>query len=286
LIGSATSGTDGKWIVVGTGYASDPHWYGAVATDLAGNVGQSTSDYTWEACLRLTGGSGNDVLVGGAGNDRLNGRAGADVMMGGTGNDLSYVDNAGDKVIEAVGGGSDTVYSTVSWSMASSQEVEYLRAYGAGATSGVTLAGNELKNYLIGGSGNDVLSGGAGGDILWGRGGANTFVYRAASESTSASPDNITDFHHGIDKIDFTNIAGIAASGGVPQFQGNLGSTGNVTLNARSVAYMEVGNNTLVLVNSSAAAETVSATDTHTADMKIVLTGVHLSLTASDLHHS
>ena len=39
--------------------------------------------------------------------------------------------------------------------MAAGQAIEYLRAYGAGATSGVTLGGNDLDNYLVGGSGNE-----------------------------------------------------------------------------------------------------------------------------------
>jgi hypothetical protein len=40
-----------------------------------------------------------------------------------------------------------------------------------------------------------------------------------------------------------------------------------------------------VLVNATANAETVSATDTHAANMEITLVGVHLGLTGSDFHH-
>ena len=61
---------------------------------------------------------------------------------------------------------------------------------------------------------------------------------------------------------------------------------GNVTLAAHSVAYMEVGGSTQVLVNATSVAETVSATDTNAANMKITLTGVNLGLTGSDFHHS
>src|SRR5262249_13147774 len=108
---------------------------------------------------RKSGGKGNDTLSGGAGDDCLEGGAGADTMAGGTGNDTYIVDNASDQVSEAVGEGSDNVYASVSWSMAAGQEIEYLRASGAGATSGVILTGNEFNNSLLGGSGNDTLNG-------------------------------------------------------------------------------------------------------------------------------
>ena len=93
---------------------------------------------------------------------------GADVMAGGAGNDTYYVDNANDVVNEAVGGGIDIVYASTDWTMTAGQQIEHLRAYGAGATPGVTLTGNDFGTYLSGGSGNDHLNGGAANDILQG----------------------------------------------------------------------------------------------------------------------
>jgi Ca2+-binding RTX toxin-like protein len=57
--------------------------------------------------------------------------------------------------------------------MAAGQDIENLRASGAGATTGVSLTGNEFNNYLIGGSGSDMLMGGAGNDRLNGGAGAD-----------------------------------------------------------------------------------------------------------------
>jgi len=50
-------------------------------------------------------------------------------------------------------------------------------------------------------------------------------------------------------------------------------------LEPHSVAYVEVGANTDIVVNTTNAAETVSASDLHAANMEIVLQGVHLGLT-------
>jgi len=76
----------------------------------------------------LNGNGGDDALNGGDGNDTLNGNAGADKMTGGAGNDGYYVDNVGDQVIESVGGGTDTVYASVSYTLGAGQEIEALRA--------------------------------------------------------------------------------------------------------------------------------------------------------------
>jgi len=131
---------------------------------------------------RLVGGTGADRLIGGAGVDRLVGGENADIMSGGADDDSYYVDDAGDRVIESVGGGIDRVYSSVSWSMAAHQEIEYLRVHDGGATSGVTLGGNELDNSLIGGGGNDVLRGRTGNDLLVGGVGADLLLGGAGDD--------------------------------------------------------------------------------------------------------
>ncbi|RUV90531.1 type I secretion C-terminal target domain-containing protein, partial [Mesorhizobium sp. M1A.F.Ca.IN.022.07.1.1] len=109
-------------------------------------------------------------------------------------------------------------------------------------------------------AGADTLAGGIGSDI---------FSYGAASESTPAGFDTITDFVHGVDKIDLSAID--AVSGGSDQaflFGGQTSATV-----ANSITWSEVGGNTIVRadVNGSGGAE-----------FQITLTGVNLGLTASD----
>jgi VCBS repeat-containing protein len=146
-----------------------------------------------------------------------------------------------------------------------------------------SVQGSSFGDTISGSSGNDVIIGNGGADLLRGGAGSDTFTYNAASESTVAAHDTISDFTHGQDQIDFTGIAGITASGGVPTFQGDI--TGSLILNAHSVAYIEVGGNTVVLANTTASNETVTTADFSAANMEIILTGVSLGLTASDFHH-
>ncbi|MCK6450564.1 MAG: S8 family serine peptidase, partial [Alphaproteobacteria bacterium] len=75
-----------------------------VVIALAGNKSLSVSDFasgsvTW--AVTAAGTAGADVLAGTGGNDTLDGLAGADTMLAGLGDDTYYVDDSGDRVIEA-----------------------------------------------------------------------------------------------------------------------------------------------------------------------------------------
>ena len=111
----------------------------------------------------LNGGSGNDTLAGGDDNDRLVGGAGNDTMSGGAGNDTYIVNDTTDSVMEATGGGNDTVYTSVNYTLAAGQEIETLRARGAVS---LMLTGNEFDNFLFGSVGDDILDTGTGNDTV------------------------------------------------------------------------------------------------------------------------
>lgn len=152
----------------------------ALDNTLTGNSGNNRLDGAAGNDV-LNGGAGNDVLLGGAGNDRLNGDDGNDILDGGAGNDtlaggagddIYIVDQAGDTVSEGLAAGTDTVRSSLNYTLGAN--LENLELTGSGNLNGT---GNSLDNLLTGNSGNNRLDGAAGNDVLVGRRGNDTYVY-------------------------------------------------------------------------------------------------------------
>ena len=87
---------------------------------------------------------------------------------------------------------------------------------GAGIDILQGLEGNDVLNglggidSLNGGAGEDAINGGAGADRLTGGGGFDRFVLSAASDSSLAGFDTITDFEAGIDTLDIIALGGAA----------------------------------------------------------------------------
>lgn len=120
---------------------------------------------------RLVGNGAANTLTGGAGNDELDGGGGVDTLKGGSGDDLYTVDATADVVTEGAGEGTDTVRSSVTYTLAAN--VERLVLTGAGA---ISATGNASNNLLAGNSGNNTLNGGGGADVLSGGAGNDTYV--------------------------------------------------------------------------------------------------------------
>jgi len=149
--------------------------------------------------INLGGNDYNNTLIGNYGANYLNGNGGADVMIGLNGNDTYVADNAGDAVQEAAGGGSDLLYSFVSYALAAGQEVEAISTAVQGGTAAINLTGNEFAQTIVGNAGANLLDGKGGSDVLYGLGGADTFAFTTALGAGNV--DTLADFVAGADKI-------------------------------------------------------------------------------------
>ncbi|MFM6751609.1 MAG: DUF4347 domain-containing protein [Dolichospermum sp.] len=190
----------------------------------------------------ITGNTGNNVLTGGLGNDTLIGGTGADTLMGGAGNDSYYVDNTADIITEKLNQGTDSVFSTVTYTL--SANVENLTLLSG--TTAINGTGNNLSNTITGNTGNNVLTGGLGNDTLNGGTGADTFVGGVGDDKLYLGSDTTVDnvnyvlgdgidivyqFVRGIggDKLNFTGIANfdVITSGSSTLVRVGDGITGN-----------------------------------------------------------
>lgn len=286
IAATATAGADGSWSFTPTGLSDGFHTVVASVTNAAGETEAATIDLVYNA---------HEPIPMFTGASLSNGEVTITGTTGEVGDIVSIYDGNSWSGFATTGDDGTFTYTTKATAGAHTYGANATGPAGEGHGIGKVILGSADTDTLVGPTGNNVvvshgsnniIMSGPGADKLIAGDGNVTFKYTAATESTAAAPDIINDFRHGADKIDFTAIAGINASNGVPTFQGYLSSTGNATLNAHSVAVMEVGGSTQVLVNTSNAAETVTPADTHAADMKITLLGVNLGITGTDFHHS
>ena len=280
---TATANSAGVWTFTPTGLSDGSHTIVASETDLAGNTGKASLTFTLDTTAPVVSftseasGNGGKVVLGGtsdtAGTVNIYDNG---TLIGTTGvsnGAWSFTTNKLSNVVHSF-----TVNeSDVAGNLGTSVNKAIF-----GSSAGDTLQGGVGNDLIIGNGGNDTFVGGGGADILFGGSGHDAFVYNAITDSTPASHDTIFNFNHSTDQIEFAGIAGITSSNGIPTFEGKLTGSGNLTLNAHSVGYIEVGGNTEVLVNTTASAESVTLSDTHAANMEIVLSGTHLGLTSQD----
>jgi Ca2+-binding RTX toxin-like protein len=138
-----------------------------------------------------TTGTGNELantLLGNFLANTLNGGAGIDSMAGDFGNDFYFVDSLSDKIIETLGGGTDSVLANVSgYTLAGNTEWLIL---GSSATTGT---GNSLGNTLIGNSLDNTLNAGAGLDSMAGGKGDDVYIVTDAENSIFETADGGVD---------------------------------------------------------------------------------------------
>ena len=178
---------DGSWNcgaigVNGTGYTTENVTGGSGDDAIIGNA----------LANQLDGGEGNNVVTGGAGNDTLTAGTGNDVFTGGAGVDsLSFQNSPAGEQIDASlgfatgGDGSDsmTVPSDIE-KLTGSTHNDNIKTGPTGTGSGQNfwvsgLGGNDV---ITGSNGNDSLNGGSGKDKLLGSGGSDTLMGKGGND--------------------------------------------------------------------------------------------------------
>ena len=138
----------------------------------------------------LNGGGGNDTLDGGAGNDTLDGGAGTDTLVGGIGDDIYVVDSTTDTITENANAGTDTIQSSVTYTIPNLTNIENLTLTGTATINGI---GNTRDNVITGNSASNILNGGAGRDTLIGGAGNDIYVVDTTTDTITESANAGTD---------------------------------------------------------------------------------------------
>jgi len=277
---------NGHWTFADTGLLDGTHTIVASETDIAGNAGTTSLTFTLDTTPPVPSIT-SEVLMNGKvtltgttaeANDAISVYDGSNLLG-------TVTTDSNDNWKFVTGTVSNTVHVyTVSATDLAGNVGQGTNEAILGSTKADALVGGPGNDVIVGNGGNDTFTGGGGADTLFAGAGNDTFVFKAITDSTPTSHDTIFNFNHSNDVIEFNGISGINGSHGVPTFQGNLTGSGNLVLNAHSVGYVEVGGNTEVLVNTTSSAESVTLSDTHAANMEIVLSGIHLGLTSHDFH--
>lgn len=219
-VGAASNGTDTVQLTL-TAASATPYV-------LPANVENLTILGTF-----ATNGTGNTATNTIIGNSAINtlsdgGGTGADLLNGGAGNDIYVVASSGTTVSEAAGfagvtaagSGIDTVNASVSFTLGTDNTIENLTL----TAGGLIGTGNDLNNTLTSSNAGNTLDGGAGND---------TYVISTASATVSEDVDG------GSADVVSTSVTGLTLATNVE----NMILTGNVSISGTGNS----GNNTMTI---------------------------------------
>jgi Ca2+-binding RTX toxin-like protein len=179
---------------------------------------------------RAANGTGNELaneIIGNSAANYLDGGAGADVLTGGQGDDTYVFNSFADTLVEAAGGGTDTVLSSIGYWLRA--DFETLTLTGIYSIEGT---GNDVANRITGNDAHNVLDGRGGADTLIGNLGDDVYKLDNAGDRAVERADGGYDtVQSSFSSVLSANFESLALLG-----TGNLSATGN------SAANLIVGN--------------------------------------------
>jgi len=151
-------------------------------------LGANQENLTLLGAARGTGNSMANLITGSSlANTISGGTTGNDTLIGANGNDIYNVNHTGMTIIEYTDEGTDSVISTISYTLEANLENLTL----IGAVSGT---GNSLTNIIIGSSSSNTLNGGeAGNDALFGDKGNDTYIINHTGVTITEKLEEGTD---------------------------------------------------------------------------------------------
>ena len=229
------------------GNGNDTYYVDNAGDVVIENAGAGTADAVYSSVsytltdnvenLTLTG---TDALngTGNALNNALTGNSAINTLTGGLGDDTYVVQNTGDVVVENAGEGTDTVQSSVTFTL--SANVENLTLTGTDAINGT---GNNLDNVIKGNSAANTLIGGLGNDTYYVQN-TDDMVIENAGEGTDTVISTALSYTLS-DNVENLNLSGASGSTSVS-------GTGNTLNNVIS------GNSLANILDGGAGADTMS----------------------------
>ncbi|TPG13211.1 FG-GAP-like repeat-containing protein [Sphingomonas oligophenolica] len=202
--------------------------------------------------INLVGNAFAQYVIGNQGDNVLNGNGGADTLIGLKGDDTYAIADGSAVIVENPGEGRDTVYTSVTYALTGTAEIEVLSVATQQGTENINLIGNAFDQYMIGNFGNNVMNGNGGVDTLIGLKGDDIFQVGNSASIVVENPGE------GYDTV-YANVSyALAAGQSIEVLSAQVqGGTEAINLTGNDQAQSVIGNNGANVLNGGGGMDTL-----------------------------